>query len=91
MLFKFPRLKRLLEQHAAGKCYMHMGAIGASSLKPTFVGTAPWLPKLNVRASLGVRLRLLHTQMLKGLKVTKRYVDKPVPECAFRFNSQNMG
>jgi len=35
LMFAHPRLRKLLDLHGARQCFMHMGALGGSSLKPT--------------------------------------------------------
>jgi hypothetical protein len=42
-------------------------------------GTIPFLPELNVRATVGARMRIKALQTIRGLKITKSYYDKCKP------------
>ncbi len=71
-LWDYPALRDVLRRHRSGRCFLHMGAYGGTSLKPTtLMGTAPFLTQLARRCSPQQGLRL----QLWGVRTTKKWRD----------------
>ena len=72
MLWDYPAMKAVLERHGCTPAYLHMGAYGGRTLKPTtLMGTAPFAHELARTCTARQQLRL----QLWGAKTTTKWKD----------------
>ena len=73
MLWDYPAMRRCLQRHGCTPCFLHMGAYGGRTLKPTtLMGTAPFLQELARTCTPSRQLRL----QLWGQKTTTKWKDQ---------------